>query len=204
MWDLKPLPNLESSLKLSLKLLNPRVGTQALATTIGSSFALSEKTRIYSEREYSSYQSEDGFADILGFQSQLNENWDFEAKYERRHLDEATERVFDVDRNNAADRSILTSSNVLSGALAYTDGDKLRLRLSLEGRRDQGEPKLLQWVTRNSLEYQINEDLVDTGTDHFGALVGNNSSVGAAVIILPGRQIPANSGIQAGTIFGKK
>ena len=59
-------------------------------------------------------------------------------------------------------------------------------------------------LTKKNVKYQINEDLVDTGTDHFGALVGNNSAVGAAVIILPGRQIPANSGIQAGTIFGKK
>ena len=59
-------------------------------------------------------------------------------------------------------------------------------------------------LTKKNVKFQIDEDLVDTGTDHFGAMVGHNSAVGAAVIILPGRHLPANSSIQAGTIFGKK
>jgi NDP-sugar pyrophosphorylase family protein len=59
-------------------------------------------------------------------------------------------------------------------------------------------------LTKKNVKYQINDALVDTGINHFGAVVGDNSAVGAAVIILPGRQIPPNSTIQAGTIFGKK
>jgi len=59
-------------------------------------------------------------------------------------------------------------------------------------------------LTKKNVKYQIHDGLVDTGTDHFGAVVGNNSSIGAAVIILPGRQIFPNSSVQAGTIFGKK
>ena len=59
-------------------------------------------------------------------------------------------------------------------------------------------------LTKKNVKYQIQDSLVDTGTDHFGAVVGNNSSIGAAVIILPGRQILPNSSVQAGTIFGKK
>lgn len=55
-------------------------------------------------------------------------------------------------------------------------------------------------LTRRNVRYQIDGILCDTGTDHFGAVVGNNSSIGANVIILPGRQIPPNSMIQAGTI----
>jgi UDP-N-acetylglucosamine diphosphorylase / glucose-1-phosphate thymidylyltransferase / UDP-N-acetylgalactosamine diphosphorylase / glucosamine-1-phosphate N-acetyltransferase / galactosamine-1-phosphate N-acetyltransferase len=39
--------------------------------------------------------------------------------------------------------------------------------------------------------------------DHFGVIVGNNSAVGASVIILPGRKIQPSSTIQAGTIVGK-
>ncbi len=58
-------------------------------------------------------------------------------------------------------------------------------------------------LTRKNVKYMIDEKLTDTGTDHFGALVGNNCAIGAAVIILPGRQVPANTQIQAGTIFGK-
>jgi carbonic anhydrase/acetyltransferase-like protein (isoleucine patch superfamily) len=59
-------------------------------------------------------------------------------------------------------------------------------------------------LNKQNVRYELNGQLVDTGTNHFGAVVGNNCSVGASVIILPGRQVPNNSTIQAGTIFGKK
>jgi UDP-N-acetylglucosamine diphosphorylase / glucose-1-phosphate thymidylyltransferase / UDP-N-acetylgalactosamine diphosphorylase / glucosamine-1-phosphate N-acetyltransferase / galactosamine-1-phosphate N-acetyltransferase len=59
-------------------------------------------------------------------------------------------------------------------------------------------------LNKQSIRYEINGTLVDTGTDHFGAVVGNNCAIGASVIILPGRQVPSNSIVQAGTIFGKK
>ncbi|HZD82587.1 MAG TPA: hypothetical protein VE076_06895 [Nitrososphaeraceae archaeon] len=59
-------------------------------------------------------------------------------------------------------------------------------------------------LNRQNIRYELNGQFVDTGTDHFGAVIGNNCSVGASVIILPGRQVPSNSIIQAGTIFEKK
>ena len=59
-------------------------------------------------------------------------------------------------------------------------------------------------LNRQNIRYELNGQLVDTGTNHFGAVIGNNCSIGASVIILPGRQVPSNSIIQAGTIFGKK
>jgi hypothetical protein len=42
----------------------------------------------------------------------------------------------------------------------------------------------------------VDDNLVDAGTDHFGAA--------ASVIILPGGQVVPNSVIQAGTIVGKQ
>lgn len=59
-------------------------------------------------------------------------------------------------------------------------------------------------LTKKNVKFQIDDNLIDTGVNHFGAVVGNNSAVGAAVIILPGRQIQSDSVIQAGTILGKK
>lgn len=58
-------------------------------------------------------------------------------------------------------------------------------------------------LTRKNVRYRLEDKLVDTGTDHFGTVVGNNSRIGAYVLILPGRQIPPSSMIQAGTIIGK-
>jgi UDP-3-O-[3-hydroxymyristoyl] glucosamine N-acyltransferase len=58
-------------------------------------------------------------------------------------------------------------------------------------------------LTRKNVQYRINNELIDTGRNHFGAVVSNNSSIGASVIILPGRKIPPDSVIPAGTIFSK-
>ena len=57
---------------------------------------------------------------------------------------------------------------------------------------------------RENVRYQITERLMDTGTDHFGALIGNHCAIGASVIILPGSQIPPNTVTQAGTVIGKR
>jgi len=59
-------------------------------------------------------------------------------------------------------------------------------------------------LDRKNVRYQIDDKLIDTGSDLFGAAVGNNCTIGASVIILPGRQVLPKSVIQAGTIVGKK
>jgi len=60
-------------------------------------------------------------------------------------------------------------------------------------------------LNRKNIRYNIGDDnLIDTGTNRFGAVVGNNSAIGALVIILPGRKVPPNTIVQAGTIVGKK
>ena len=58
-------------------------------------------------------------------------------------------------------------------------------------------------LTRNNIQYMVDGKLEDTGKNHFGAVVSNNSSIGAAVIIMPGRKIPPNTIIPAGTIYKK-
>jgi bifunctional UDP-N-acetylglucosamine pyrophosphorylase/glucosamine-1-phosphate N-acetyltransferase len=52
--------------------------------------------------------------------------------------------------------------------------------------------------------YQIGERLMDTGTDHFGAVKGNHCAIGDSVIILPRWPIPPNTVTQAGTVVVKK
>lgn len=59
-------------------------------------------------------------------------------------------------------------------------------------------------LSKKNVRFQVDHRLVDTGTWRFGAAVGNNCAIGADVIILPGRQVPSNSVIQAGTVLGKK
>jgi UDP-N-acetylglucosamine diphosphorylase / glucose-1-phosphate thymidylyltransferase / UDP-N-acetylgalactosamine diphosphorylase / glucosamine-1-phosphate N-acetyltransferase / galactosamine-1-phosphate N-acetyltransferase len=54
---------------------------------------------------------------------------------------------------------------------------------------------------RKNTRYKTNDDLVDTGTDHFGSVIGDNCSIGACVIILPGRKLPPNTQVQARTVI---
>lgn len=56
-------------------------------------------------------------------------------------------------------------------------------------------------LNKRNIQYKINGELKDTGIDHFGSVIGDNCCIGASVIILPGRRIPSNTHIQAGTVF---
>jgi len=56
-------------------------------------------------------------------------------------------------------------------------------------------------LDRRNVKYKMDNDFLDTGTDHFGSVIGNNCSIGASVIILHGRKVLPNTQIQAGSIF---
>jgi acetyltransferase-like isoleucine patch superfamily enzyme len=56
---------------------------------------------------------------------------------------------------------------------------------------------------RKNIKYKIDDILIDTGTDYFGAVVGNDCAVGASVTILPGTQILPTSIVQARSVAGK-
>lgn len=51
--------------------------------------------------------------------------------------------------------------------------------------------------TRNKIPYEIDKGkAIDTGMDHFGAVIGNNCTIGTSVTIFPGRHI------HPGTVIG--
>ncbi|AFU57997.1 putative sugar-phosphate nucleotidyltransferase [Candidatus Nitrososphaera gargensis Ga9.2] len=58
-------------------------------------------------------------------------------------------------------------------------------------------------LNSKNVKYKVGDQLIDTGLHHFGAVIGTNCMIGAGVIVLPGRYIPSNSAIQAGTIVSK-
>ncbi len=164
----------------SLRSVDRGIGSRTLSTAIGSSFPLTEKSRMYSEREHTSYQGVDGFADILGYEGSLGDHWDFGAKYERRHLDSSMARaIVDVVMNGQA---VNNSTNVVAGHVGYADGKKIRARTYAELRMNGGYPQGNQLVLRNSLQYQINRDLAfltkfDYGATYLFDLVDNNKQM---------------------------
>lgn len=56
-------------------------------------------------------------------------------------------------------------------------------------------------LNKEIIKYKLGNTLVSTGCRFFGSIIGHDCAIGAAVIILPGRFVPPNSIIQAGTIF---
>jgi NDP-sugar pyrophosphorylase family protein len=56
-------------------------------------------------------------------------------------------------------------------------------------------------LNKEIVKYKLGNMLVSTGLTHFGSVIGYNCAIGAGVIILPGRFVPPNSTIQAGTVF---
>jgi hypothetical protein len=141
----------------NIRSIDRGIGDKTLGTAIGNSFSLTEKSRLYSEREYSSYQGSDGYVDILGYEGKAGDHWDYGAKYERRHLQNSSTRLID----QAAQSSLARANDFNTGgvSLAYADGKKFRVRTYWELRHDQDAPKMGQIVTRNSFQYQLTEDL---------------------------------------------
>jgi NDP-sugar pyrophosphorylase family protein len=58
-------------------------------------------------------------------------------------------------------------------------------------------------LNNKNVKYKVGDQFVDTGLQNFGAVIGADCCIGAGVIILPGRYIPTNSTIQAGTVVSK-
>jgi UDP-N-acetylglucosamine diphosphorylase / glucose-1-phosphate thymidylyltransferase / UDP-N-acetylgalactosamine diphosphorylase / glucosamine-1-phosphate N-acetyltransferase / galactosamine-1-phosphate N-acetyltransferase len=54
-----------------------------------------------------------------------------------------------------------------------------------------------------TIKYKLGDMMVSTALEHFGSVMGSNCAIGAGTIILPGRFVPPNSILQAGTIFSK-
>ncbi len=140
----------------NIRSIDRGIGDRTLGTAIGNSFSLTEKSRMYSEREYSSYRGKDGYADILGYEGKAGDHWDYGAKYERRRLSYTADSVLSAAAQAALARA--NTFNTVGANLAYAVGKKFRARTYWEVRDDYGAPTLGQVVTRNSLQYQITED----------------------------------------------
>ncbi|MDG6902802.1 MAG: hypothetical protein JRM80_12710 [Nitrososphaerota archaeon] len=56
-------------------------------------------------------------------------------------------------------------------------------------------------LTNANVRYMQDGKLEDTGLDHFGAVFGHGSGIGAGTLLLPGRFVPPGAIIQAGTVY---
>jgi carbonic anhydrase/acetyltransferase-like protein (isoleucine patch superfamily) len=58
--------------------------------------------------------------------------------------------------------------------------------------------------TRNKILFEIDKgNVIDTGMDHFGAVIGNNCTIGTSVTIFPGKHIHPNTAVRHETIVAR-
>ncbi|MEO9277375.1 MAG: hypothetical protein ABI340_06325 [Nitrososphaera sp.] len=58
-------------------------------------------------------------------------------------------------------------------------------------------------LNKGIIRYNLDDVLVSTALDQLGSVIGYNCAIGAGTILLPGRFVPPNSTVQAGTVFSK-
>lgn len=58
-------------------------------------------------------------------------------------------------------------------------------------------------LNKEIIRYKLDNVLVSTALDQLGSVIGYNCAIGAGTVILPGRFVPPNSTVQAGTVFSK-
>ncbi len=167
----------------NIKMRDTGFGDRQVATTLGSSHRLNEHSRVYSEREHSTYTGNlptdllPVFAgdtpplgvwnsDIYGYDTRLGEKWDLGLKFERRHLEASDFRnISDAAESNFAQPN---TYNTVAMSWGYTDPKKFKFSDSVELRGSQSAPKIEQWVTQNSAEWKVNQDLSFLGRMNFG------------------------------------
>lgn len=168
---------------VTLKSQDNGLGGRNVSTSIGSSHQLSERSRIYTERQYSTYSGNLPLSltpafvgeeipagiqnsDIYGYETRLGERWDVGLRFERRHLDPDDFRNLG---DEAIDNLVRTNTfNTLFGSLGYTNPKKLKWDSSLELRLETNAPEIQQWVTQNTLDWQVHRDLSFLGRTNFG------------------------------------
>jgi len=158
-------------------------GERKVSTSAGSSHQLSERSRVYSQREYSTYTgnlplsltpafvgdvASPGLwsSDVYGYETEFSDRWNFGLRFERRHLDSEDFRA--LSNNAAEDLGRANTWNTISGSIGYNEGNRLKWSSAVEARLEPTAPKTRQWVTQNVLEYQINQDLAFLGRTNFG------------------------------------
>ncbi len=167
----------------NIKVRDSYFGDRQVTTSIGSNHQLSERSRVYSERQYSTYTGSLPLSltptlagdttlpgiwssDIYGYETKFWDRWDFGARLERRYL---RPEDFRLVGNAALDNLTRANTfNTLHLSLGYADTNRLKGSSSFEVRIDPDAPEVQQWVTQNSIEWHINQDLSFLGRANFG------------------------------------
>jgi hypothetical protein len=118
-------------------------------TTIGSSHALRNGGRIFSEREFDSYRLGSQVGDLIGIEKPVSDKVTVGANFERSHID-----TFDTTLER----------NVVGGEVDFKNIGRLRKSgHRLEVRVDDNSENVVQWLTTHVAEFKLNPDYTLAG-----------------------------------------
>jgi len=131
---------------------------RAVNTTIGSSQQVSENSRVYSERQISTYRTGDKNGNIVGYNTDLSDQWKLDVSGERSRIRDLND-ISEIKNNPDVVSDILNVERT-AGALqlSYQDNDRLRVSNRFEARFDRGNIRRYQWLTAHELDWKISQD----------------------------------------------
>ncbi|PIQ87487.1 MAG: hypothetical protein COV74_00520 [Candidatus Omnitrophica bacterium CG11_big_fil_rev_8_21_14_0_20_45_26] len=132
---------------------------KGVSTTIGSSQQVNQHSRLYSEREYSSYDAGgQRTADTLGYDVHLNEHWNIGVSGERARIRDLKDAAEIKDDPDVAGGILNVERTAGAVEFSYMDVEKLKFVNRLELRFDRGDTNRNQWLSSHSIEWQMHQD----------------------------------------------
>jgi uncharacterized repeat protein (TIGR01451 family) len=126
-----------------------RTEGRAHKVTLGSTYKMNDKTDIYSENQFKNTQEETSNSDIIGITYLPTDRWHIDVKYENSRV--TKDRADSYVEHNIIKRD--------TGSLGVTyDYGPLRIASRLELRFDRGDVTEHQYVTTNTLKYDVNKE----------------------------------------------
>ncbi len=167
---------------------------RSVNTTIGSSQQVNDNSRIYSERQISTYRTGDKVGNVVGYNTDLSEKWNLDISGERSRVHDFKEITEIKDNVDVQDGILNVERTAMALQLGYHGHERLRLSHRIEGRLDRGNIRRYQWLTANELDWKISQDYrfkaklnqsVSTQTGDAGNQDGSFTELNAGVSYRP-------------------
>ncbi len=131
---------------------------RGISTTIGSSYQVNGDSRLYTERESSTYERGAKTGDIAGYDIRLSDKWNFDISGERSRIRDFKDETGIKDHPDVAQGFYNVERTAGAIELSYLDPELLKIINRLESRFDRGNLRRRQWVSSHSAEWKINPD----------------------------------------------
>ncbi|OGP53512.1 MAG: hypothetical protein A2Y65_10845 [Deltaproteobacteria bacterium RBG_13_52_11] len=133
-------------------------GGRTHRVTFGSTYRMNDKTDLYSENQFKDSREETANSEIVGIKYRPTQRWNIDIKYENSHVTEEAANCY-VEHN-------IIERDTASFGVTY-DHEPLKASTRFELRLDRGDEDENQYVTTNSIKYNVNKEWTFLGNFNF-------------------------------------